>query len=190
MAIIITIMTTRFEGQRNSKGSEDNHGPDVVVGEFTGAGRTLRERAYNSTIQIFETEVRAFSHYYVPLGKSLSVVRLGGNVEIGSWMLMVLRCSSQRLLSLVLSSLPSEEVDPELAVREMRAANTGKSSSNPKAADRSSGDIAVNHCRTSSWKFFVEADVVSVGSSVPFIFSLMFLVPLDSLTLNCKLSGL
>ena len=36
MAIIITIMTTRFEGQRNSKGSEDNHGPDVVGG-FTGA---------------------------------------------------------------------------------------------------------------------------------------------------------
>ena len=62
----------------------------------------------------------------------------------------LLRCSSHLLSLLFWVSLDAvDEGAAGLAIRAMRAAITGKSSSKPKAAARSSGDNAVNHCRTS-----------------------------------------
>ena len=81
-------------------GPQKNYGPDIMMFCFGADNRRRCTRStvgYNATIEFLNFRVRAL--FYVPLEKSLSVVRFRGNEEVGAgcWMLMVIRllpCSS------------------------------------------------------------------------------------------------
>lgn len=94
-----------------------------------------------------------FQLFHVPLKTSLSIVRFGGNEseegEVGAARWIATGCSSAVGPLLLHDGAGT----PTLA---KRVATMGPLSSKPKTAACPSEDIAVNHCRSSSWKFFAE----------------------------------